>query len=87
MILENTKCSEAQILASNALKRIRTERFIEGELELKFTVSMGVAELLNGESTDAWMKRADEALYKSKTNGRDQLTLAPNIIYAGDPAA
>jgi diguanylate cyclase (GGDEF)-like protein len=41
-----------------------------------FTISFGVAQLKNGETLDAWMTRADKALYASKENGRDQITTA-----------
>lgn len=44
------------------------------------TASFGVAVLKSGESPDDWMARADEALYKAKAGGRDQ------IVYADDVA-
>ncbi|MEO0337547.1 MAG: GGDEF domain-containing protein, partial [Pseudomonadota bacterium] len=87
VVLAGTTVSEAQKLATIALQRIRDERFIEDGTELKFTMSMGLAQLMNGESVDSWMKRADEALYKSKQEGRNRLTLAPHIVSADDPAA
>ena len=42
------------------------------------TVSLGVAARLPGESNDAWFERADRALYVSKANGRNRVTLADN---------
>jgi diguanylate cyclase (GGDEF)-like protein len=35
------------------------------------TVSMGVATLRQGESIEQWTTRADEALYRAKTGGRN----------------
>ncbi len=35
------------------------------------TLSMGIAEHIEGESRDDWMARADHALYAAKTNGRN----------------
>jgi diguanylate cyclase len=87
VVLASTTVSQAQKLAKIALQRIRDERFIEDGVELRFTMSMGLAQLMNGESVDVWMKRADEALYKSKQEGRNRLTLAPHIVSADDPAA
>lgn len=46
----------------------------------KVTASFGVALLKNGETPDDWLARADEALYKAKASGRDQ------IVYADDVA-
>ena len=42
----------------------------EGQ-QLQVAASAGVAELLDGESTQAWLQRADEGLYRSKEEGRD----------------
>lgn len=39
------------------------------------TISIGVAERLSGESFDQSMKRADEALYRAKKKGRNQVCL------------
>ncbi|MBI3130145.1 MAG: diguanylate cyclase [Acidobacteria bacterium] len=40
------------------------------------TVSVGVAEHLPGESWDAWIHRADGALYRAKAEGRDRAVAA-----------
>jgi diguanylate cyclase (GGDEF)-like protein len=37
----------------------------------EITVSFGVASWVNGTTADTWLKRADEALYLAKENGRD----------------
>ncbi len=42
----------------------------------KVTASFGVALLKNGETPDDWLARADEALYKAKASGRDQIVYA-----------
>ncbi|MEM7082064.1 MAG: GGDEF domain-containing protein [Pseudomonadota bacterium] len=43
---------------------------------LQVTVSLGVAELLEGENADQWYKRADGALYEAKRAGRNRTFLA-----------
>lgn len=50
---------------------------IPREEGLEFTVSMGVAELQEGDdSFAALLSRADQALYQAKTRGRNQVVLA-----------
>jgi len=40
------------------------------------TISLGVAEYKQDESSTSWMKRADEALYRAKNGGRNQVCIA-----------
>ena len=54
------------------------------------TVSVGVAECVSEETWEQWFKRADEALYRAKSNGRDQVQIAPetsNRIGIGENVA
>ncbi len=46
------------------------------DVVLSVTVSAGAAVLQHGESANDWIARADAALYRSKQNGRDQVSLA-----------
>lgn len=39
----------------------------------QINLSIGIAELISNEEIDTWMKRADEALYAAKHNGRNQV--------------
>lgn len=45
--------------------------------DVRFTASIGVAILCDGESVSAAMRRADMALYKAKNDGRNQVAMAP----------
>ena len=76
IILPDFKIEHAVVRAEEALNRIRKEVFIQGELKLQFTVSMGIAQLLDKESAEQWLKRADTALYQSKNTGRNKYTVA-----------
>jgi diguanylate cyclase len=46
------------------------------------TFSAGVAELAAGESGQAAVQRADDALYAAKAAGRDRTRIAPTPIIA-----
>ncbi|NMT62951.1 GGDEF domain-containing protein [Marinobacter orientalis] len=52
----------------------------------KVTASFGVALLKNGEAPEDWLVRADEALYKAKSSGRDQIVYAEEVD-SGETAA
>ncbi len=80
VILPSHSLELAAQRAEVAQKRIREESFIQGNLNITFTVSMGLAQLLDGESASEWLKRADTALYQSKNSGRNKYTLASNAL-------
>lgn len=47
---------------------------------LRSTVSIGVAELADGEEQTDWMQRADIGLYKAKNDGRNQVKTGPASV-------
>lgn len=79
VILPGFRIQEAMMKAEQALERFRKDAVVTGPHTIKFTASIGIAQLLESETYEHWLKRADEALYKSKANGRDQLTIAPQV--------
>lgn len=80
VVLPNHSVEHAVIRAEEAMKRIREEAFIQGDHEIRFTVSMGIAQLQDRESTSDWLKRADTALYQSKNSGRNKFTVANSLL-------
>jgi diguanylate cyclase len=77
VILPEHAIEHAIIKAEKAMAAIRKEVIVYGEGKtLTFTVSMGIAQVLVGETADQWIKRADSALYESKHTGRDRYTVA-----------
>ncbi len=76
VLLPDYKIEHAVVKAEEAMARIRKEVFIHGEHQIRFTVSMGIAQLLDQETADQWLKRADTALYNSKQTGRNKFTIA-----------
>jgi diguanylate cyclase len=46
--------------------------------EVKFTISLGVAELTDKiHDHRGWIEKADQALYKSKEGGRNRYSILP----------
>jgi diguanylate cyclase (GGDEF)-like protein len=62
------------------------QRVAEGHLlnNRQVTVSIGVAEYQNGLSLDAWLKKADDALYRAKSEGRNLVVMATPVA-SDDP--
>ena len=79
VVLPEYAIEHAVIKAEEALARIRKEVYVTGEHKLSFTVSMGIAQLVDGETIESWTKRADQALYSSKQTGRNRFTVAPQV--------
>ncbi len=85
VILPDYKIGHAVQKAEKAIERIRKEVFVHEGLELKFTMSMGIAELAEGETVDQLIKRADDALYESKQGGRNRFTVSETSENAETP--
>lgn len=47
-----------------------------GKVSDSITISSGVSQYHENESIDEWVQRSDEALYESKSNGKNQVTIA-----------
>jgi diguanylate cyclase (GGDEF)-like protein len=58
------------------IKESLDRRNTEADRKIPITVSMGVAEYRTGEDAGEVIERADKALYKSKQNGRNNITVA-----------
>ena len=73
VLLENTRLNDAVSLAEDLRTRLSTE--IEGP-GAPVHVSIGCAELNVEESREAWLERADCALYRAKNQGRNRVVAA-----------
>jgi diguanylate cyclase len=77
VILPSTTLEQAR-QAADKLRRIIDEVvFKYDEQKVPVTVSAGVAELAAGDSPDTLLKRADDALYRAKRNGRNRCVAEP----------
>lgn len=73
VLCPNTSRGSAALLAERLRKHVAAAAFpTTGPL----TISIGVAECQAGESWTDWFKRADEALYRAKQGGRNQVQVA-----------
>ncbi|MEQ1876594.1 MAG: GGDEF domain-containing protein [Bdellovibrionia bacterium] len=77
VLLPNHTAEQAMKRAESARVKIASEKFIKNEFQFEFTVSMGIAQRQRHESLDAWLKRADKAMYQSKNTGRNRISIAP----------
>ncbi|MGY6588107.1 MAG: GGDEF domain-containing protein [Wenzhouxiangella sp.] len=75
-ILPKTHQRDALAVARRLLERIRAAPFTTAAGPVNCTASAGVAEFQPGESLQNLLSRADEALYRAKSNGRDQAASA-----------
>ena len=62
-------------LAEKLRKTVETTVFKSGETELPVTISVGVATLGEEESVKDFLDTADQALYRSKEEGRNRVTI------------
>ncbi len=79
VLLPDTPIQIAETVAENIRQRVKALKIRNRrtqEVVLTVTVSAGVAKLAMGDEPNTLIARADSALYKSKQNGRDQVTCA-----------
>lgn len=80
----NTTLPTMMTLAERLRDRVATAVFLDGKT---ITVSIGVAECLPGQTWEQCLKRADEALYRAKAGGRNQVQVdrdTPRRVTAGE---
>lgn len=70
IISPNTSIEDARALAERLRERVEINTFVTGE---KTTISIGVTQYCLNETIDELIKRADNALYKAKHNGRNRV--------------
>jgi diguanylate cyclase (GGDEF)-like protein len=76
IILPDMSFEEAANHCEKAMAMVRKEVIVQAGNEIRFTVSMGLAQIVETEPVEQWIKRADSALYESKSSGRNRLSIA-----------
>ena len=76
LLLPATEIDEAGPFAERVRLEVEKEDFpIAGQI----TISLGVAQLQEGDSIDALLKRVDSALYRAKQKGRNRVVLCSEL--------
>ena len=76
VILPHTDSAGSSALAEQIRKAISSGKLKNresGESYGRLTISIGISQLRPGDSPDDLIRRADEALYKAKQNGRNRV--------------
>ncbi len=81
ILLPGTLLNEAGQLAERIRQEVAVEAFPQAG---SITISLGVAQLRDGDSIDSLLKRVDDALYQAKQNGRNQVFLGSELLATGD---
>ncbi|NJM09944.1 MAG: GGDEF domain-containing protein [Bdellovibrionaceae bacterium] len=80
IILPDYNTDHAMKKAEELMAKLRAEAYVHEQHQIRFTVSIGIAQLANHEDVASWVKRADLALYHSKNTGRNRATVAPSPL-------
>lgn len=75
-VLPQVRLQQAARIAERARASVEEAVILAAGVELRVTISLGVAERLPGESRDDVIRRADEALYAAKLAGRNRMVLS-----------
>lgn len=82
ILMPQVAVEDAIPVAERIMEAVRDTPLDTDSLTVPMTISIGIAAALPGASLDDSLKRADDALYRAKTGGRDRLCLANNVTSA-----
>jgi diguanylate cyclase (GGDEF)-like protein len=82
LVLSNTGLDGAVLLAERIRRSVEEMTVRCFDLTLKLTCSLGVASLKPEQDAELLLRTADEALYHSKTRGRNRVTALAAITPA-----
>ena len=77
VIMPGADINDGRIVAmriSNSFKALRFKP--QADLELPWTISIGISQVTPNETATSLFKRADQALYEAKAKGRDRIEVA-----------
>ncbi len=85
VVLTDTELKVAQALAARLCAAVAAGVVHRGNLAVRVTCSVGVAEIVAGESPADWIARADAALYSAKRAGRNRVVVADPLSPPAPP--
>lgn len=78
VLLADTSLKSAYVFAERLRKKVEQAIVKYNDIELNYTISLGIAEVEPCiQNSDAWIECADAALYNSKENGRNKVSMHP----------
>ncbi len=78
ILLADTSADNAKNFAERLRKEVEEAVVKYNDLDIKYTISLGVAEIdVSIQNYEAWIECADAAMYRSKENGRNQVSYHP----------
>jgi diguanylate cyclase (GGDEF)-like protein len=78
VLLADTTLDNAHVFAERLRSEIEDSVVTYNDIDLKYTVSLGIAEIDSSiKNFQAWIECADAALYKSKETGRNKISFHP----------
>ena len=81
MMFNNTTPSAAMTIAERIRKLVEDKVILYDGQNIEVTISIGVSSYnFDNESAKSIVERADKALYESKQNGRNRVTLSKNNL-------
>lgn len=76
VLMPETELSGALIVAEKVRKAVEEKKFhLDNGQEIRVTISIGAGEYKHGQDLDSFFKRTDQALYKAKSLGRNQVAI------------
>ncbi|KAF0810324.1 diguanylate cyclase [Alcanivorax sp. S71-1-4] len=75
IVLVKTDLEQARHVLEQLRRNLAAERF-DNAPALRVTVSQGLADYTAGEALEDWLARADDALYRAKSQGRNRTVIA-----------
>jgi diguanylate cyclase (GGDEF)-like protein len=77
VIVVDVEPADLEPLCSRLLKAVRALRIDYRECEIALTCSIGAASFRADDNVEAFLQRADQALYQAKQSGRDRAVINP----------
>jgi len=74
--LAECEMENAVIIAERIRKTVASHTVIIGDVEIRFTVSLGISRMQSAIDLKSMLEQADNALYEAKENGRNQVQTA-----------